>query len=333
MFLENTLREAYSAVNPYCTGPFPFFLLSSPVLPDRTRREISENSLYGFPKEAVCVSVVGYGTAGGMMERLMVLGTGNASVTRCYNTCFALHDGEHAILVDAGGGNGIIHRLNQMGLDLASIRHAFVSHQHTDHLLGMIWIIRQIATLMLADQYEGYFCIHAGGGLTQTIRTISQLTLAPVMADLVDRRILLQEVEDGEKRRLGTYQFTFFDIGSSLTHQFGFTARLHNGRSLVFLGDEPLLNAGRRHAKDCDWLLSEAYCLYAQRAIFKPHEKFHSTVREACEAAAELNVCNLVLWHTEDTQLADRKRLYTEEGRQFFHGNLFVPDDLEEIIL
>ncbi len=267
------------------------------------------------------------------MEKIMVLGTGSANVTRCYNTCFALHDGKRAILVDAGGGNGIIRILNLAGLDLRQIRHAFVSHQHTDHLLGMIWIIRRVATLMLADQYEGQFCIHAGGGLTGTIRTIAQLTLAPVMADLVDRRILLLEVENGETRRLEDYQITFFDIGSNLTHQFGFATRLHNGRSLVFLGDEPLYEAGRRYAKDCDWLLCEAYCLYKERAIFKPHEKFHSTVREACEAAAKLNVRNLVLWHTEDTQLSDRKRLYTEEGRCFFHGSLFVPDDLEEIIL
>lgn len=267
------------------------------------------------------------------MEKLVVLGTGSANVTLCYNTCFALHDGKRAILVDAGGGNGILHILDQAGLDLAHIRHAFVSHQHTDHLLGMIWIVRRVATLMLAGQYEGNFLIHAGGGLVEILRTIVQLTLAPVMADLVDKRILLKKVRDGETCLLEDYPFTFFDLGSNLTRQFGFSTRLHNGRSLVFLGDEPLHEAGRPYAQNCDWLLSEAYCLYAERSIFKPHEKFHSTVREACEAAAECHVKNLVLWHTEDTQLAQRKRLYTEEGRQFFHGNLFVPDDLEEIIL
>ena len=42
---------------------------------------------------------------------------------------------------------------------------------------------------------------------------------------------------------------------------------------------------------------------------------------------------NLVLWHTEDTRLPERKALYTAEGRQYFPGNLFVPDDLESIAL
>jgi ribonuclease Z len=40
-----------------------------------------------------------------------------------------------------------------------------------------------------------------------------------------------------------------------------------------------------------------------------------------------------VLYHTEDKNIANRKRLYTEEGRQYYHGNLFVPDDLETILL
>ena len=78
---------------------------------------------------------------------------------------------------------------------------------------------------------------------------------------------------------------------------------------------------------------SEAFCLYADRDRFKPYEKHHSTVREACETATELGVENLVLWHTEDTRLPERKTLYTAEGRQYFFGNLFVPDDLESIAL
>ena len=43
----------------------------------------------------------------------------------------------------------------------------------------------------------------------------------------------------------------------------------------------------------------------------------------------KLGVPNLVLYHTEETHLNERKRLYTEEGMQYYHGNLYVPDDLE----
>jgi ribonuclease Z len=80
-------------------------------------------------------------------------------------------------------------------------------------------------------------------------------------------------------------------------------------------------------------LLHEAFCRYAQRDVFRPYEKHHSTVRDACELAERLGVRNLVLYHTEDHTIADRRRLYTDEGAAYFHGNLYVPDDLEVIEL
>ena len=60
------------------------------------------------------------------MEQLYVLGTGNAAVTRCYNTCFAVKDGSEFFLVDAGGGNGILRILNDMNVPLNSIHNIFV---------------------------------------------------------------------------------------------------------------------------------------------------------------------------------------------------------------
>lgn len=47
---------------------------------------------------------------------ITMLGTGNALVTRCYNTCFTLHSmGGALMLVDAGGGNGILTQLERAG--------------------------------------------------------------------------------------------------------------------------------------------------------------------------------------------------------------------------
>ena len=42
-----------------------------------------------------------------------------------------------------------------------------------------------------------------------------------------------------------------------------------------------------------------------------------------------LNVPNLILYHTEDDNIERRKALYTAEGRLYYKGNLYVPDDLE----
>ena len=39
--------------------------------------------------------------------------------------------------------------------------------------------------------------------------------------------------------------------------------------------------------------LHEAFCLYEDADRFKPYEKHHSTVKDACEAAQKLHVENL----------------------------------------
>lgn len=70
------------------------------------------------------------------MKNLIVLGTGHALVTQCYNTCFALTVDDQYILVDGGGGNGILSQLQRAEIPYDKIHHAFVSHGHTDHLLG-----------------------------------------------------------------------------------------------------------------------------------------------------------------------------------------------------
>ena len=50
-----------------------------------------------------------------------MLGTGNALVTRCYNTCFAIQDDDEYFLVDAGGGNGIMRQLQDAGIPMEPV--------------------------------------------------------------------------------------------------------------------------------------------------------------------------------------------------------------------
>ena len=70
-----------------------------------------------------------------------------------------------------------------------------------------------------------------------------------------------------------------------------------------------------------------------QRDTFKPYEKCHSTALDAGKLAEELGVKNLILYHTEEKTLANRKENYTREAAKNFKGRIFVPDDLEVIEL
>ena len=266
-------------------------------------------------------------------ETLILLGTGNATVTRCYNTCFAIQIGEEYFLTDTGGGNGILTKLKKAEIPLEAIHEIFISHEHTDHLLGLVWLIRMIATRMKKGQYEGDLQIYCHKELEKTIRTIVELTVQKKFCRMIGERIFFRTVKDGETKKILDYDVTFFDIRSTKAKQFGFTTKLQNGRKFTFLGDEPYQEHEEKYAENADWLLHEAFCLYRDRDLYSPYEKHHTTVKEACEQAEALGAKNLILYHTEDKNLAERKKLYTEEGRQYYHGNLLVPEDLERILL
>jgi len=265
------------------------------------------------------------------MRELIVLGTGNAQAVNYYNTCFALRLDEGLFLVDAGGGNGILTQLRKAEIDFLDIHHMLVTHAHSDHLLGAIWVIRMIGQNI--KNYDGDFTIYAHDEAASAIKTICSLTLPGSVLKLIGDRINIKEITNGESLEVLDESFTFFDICSGKMKQFGFSARFRDGMIFTCLGDEPFSEGCRVYAEGSTWLTSEAFCLYRERDIFKPYEKHHSTVREACETAAALSAANLVLWHTEDSHDSKRKKLYQDEGRAYYDGNLIVPEDLDVIQL
>ena len=71
------------------------------------------------------------------MSKIIMLGTGNGGTLDLYNTCFVIQNDNGNFLVDTGSGIEIIKRLKQSSIDYRSLRHIFISHSHTDHVLGI----------------------------------------------------------------------------------------------------------------------------------------------------------------------------------------------------
>lgn len=265
-------------------------------------------------------------------SQIIMLGTGHATVTRCYNTCFLLKWSGGSILVDAGGGNGILSQLEKSGTSLTDIHNMFITHAHTDHILGAVWVVRMVIQLMRRDTYRCNFTIFSHDKALNTLQSICNLTLATGYNSYIGTRVLFHEVKDGDAINLeGGTSIRCFDIHSTKEKQFGFRATLPDGVDLVCLGDEPYNESNRQYATNADWLLCEAFCLYADRETFKPYEKHHSTALDAGAMAHSLNARNLLLYHTEDSALPTRKQSYTAEAAKNFTGRICVPDDLEVI--
>lgn len=260
--------------------------------------------------------------------KLTMLGTGNALVTECYNTCFVLEENNHYLLVDGGGGNGILHQLKHAGINWKNIKSIFVTHKHLDHITGIIWIIRMICQHMKQGEYDDDATIYAHEEAITLLIDISQKLLQKKDVEFINKRLHFKVVGDGEKVNILNREVTFFDIQSTKAKQFGFCMKLNNGK-LTCCGDEPYNICEEKYVKDSKWLLHEAFCLNSQSDIFHPYEKHHSTVKDACEIADTLNIENIILYHTEDHNLKNRKELYIGEGKKYFKGNIFVPNDLE----
>ena len=268
--------------------------------------------------------------------QITMLGTGNATVSQIYNTCFVLQTPSTLMLVDAGGGNGILAQLKKVNVQISDIHHLFVTHAHTDHVLGVIWVIRMVAQ---CKGYEGLLHVYGNDKVMKVIKTIIDMILAKKQLTKVAERVVFHQLEDGDCFEVGDMKLECFDIQSTKEKQFGFRAELPSSDEsdkplvLACLGDEPYNEQNRRYIVGADWMMCEAFCLYADRDTFKPYEKCHSTALDAGKLAEELGVKNLILYHTEEKTLANRKENYTREAAKNFKGRIFVPDDLEVIEL
>lgn len=265
--------------------------------------------------------------------KITMLGTGNAMVTECYNTCFVIEDGGRHFMVDGGGGNTILHQLRHAGFDWMDMRDIFVTHKHVDHIMGIIWMVRLICQNMASGKYVGEANIYGHEEVIALVDDIARKLLSSKHTKFIGDRLHLITLTDGEEKVIIDKKFTFFDIHSTKAKQFGFTMDMGNGEKFTCCGDETYNDSEEEYVKGSKWLLHEAFCLYSQADIFKPYEKHHSTAKDACEIAEKMQVKNLLLYHTEDKNLPMRKELYTKEGRDFFSGNIFVPEDMETILL
>lgn len=262
-----------------------------------------------------------------MNTQLIMLGTGSAFPARSYNTCFVIRTDGFVWMVDAGGGNGIIGRLRQASVDVAEIRHLFVTHSHTDHILGVVWIIRSVINLARGDGYMGRLNIYGNSDVIAAIDTICRLTLLESHYSMLASLVEFHDTDVEPEAELPGARVFFADCHSEGVRQTGFRMTFDSGRSIVCLGDESLTERNRSVASGADWLLCGAFCSYADRDIFKPYEKHHYTVRDVARVAAGCGIANLLLYHCEDRDTARRHELYSREAAEFYSGRVVVPVD------
>lgn len=266
------------------------------------------------------------------MLKITMLGTGMGTTKRLYNTCFTIHNDDGVFLVDCGGSIEIINRLTKAGVPLEQLKNIFISHTHTDHILGFIWLLKGMANLIMGGKITEKINVYCNDSVYEAIKGIFSYTLPPILIEAIDQCTKFIIIKEDEKYCIHGITYQFFDLKAKGPKQYGFECQFGNKNRLIFLGDEPLNPYLEERVKNAEYVMHEAYCLDSEKEIFKPYEKNHSTALSAAKVMEGLKVKNLILYHTEESH-DNIKELYEQEAKQVFTGNVLVPNEMEEVEL
>jgi ribonuclease Z len=301
-----------------------------------------------------------------MPLRVTFLGTSGAVPTRTRNTSgvFVARDGE-GLLFDAGEGTQ--RQMIRFGTGF-TVSHLFVTHLHGDHVLGIPGLLQTMDFNDREAPLTIHVPSGTGRRTTTFVDALGNSPSFPVRIDEVGGGDVAYRAEEYEVRAFETDHDTRsvgyallederkgrFDreraeeLGVPVGPKF---SRLHEGeqieledgtvvrpeqvvgeprpgRSLVYTGDTRPTDATVDVADDPDLLIHDA--TFADDGVDRADDTAHSTARQAGEIARRAGATRLALVHVSSRYAGDVSR-HVGEARGVFDGEVFVPDDGDEL--
>ncbi len=266
--------------------------------------------------------------------RISFLGTGAGNSTRRTHTAIAVECPDGArLLLDASSGNSVLRQADAMGIDLRAFDDVLLSHDHPDHMSGLVFI-QFDRTLFSADTPP--VRVHAS---EEALRGLKRLSLATRLnvTDVAGnfgrtpqgREVLeWRPAEPGQPVQLGPETVAWHFPADHITGAVGWRVE-SCGRSLVFSGDTRYTRELVEAAAGADLLIHEAFSV---GDVEFASSRGHVTAGEAGQAAAEARVSRLVLTHITDPYHDDPSPL-GEEAAHHFVGPIGLAHDLYRLDL
>ncbi|MBI1735705.1 MAG: MBL fold metallo-hydrolase [Candidatus Rokubacteria bacterium] len=260
-------------------------------------------------------------------RRVVFLGTGGALNVERYQSSILVESGSVRILLDTGGGLGLVRRLLAAGIDPASVNHVFLSHRHLDHVGGLEPFI---LTVSLDARRRGVepppVTIYASEDSARAVNATLDA------ADAAGRGRL------GARLRWATPAFAAREAvapGVALTlvpvdhlprggGAAGCVVDL-DGVRVAYSGDTMPSPALAQAAHGVDLLIHEVGGLDAQADTV--HVPYHSTAGEAGRIAAAAGARALALFHLPSSAYANPGELLAEARRFAPDTDVFVTED------
>ena len=174
--------------------------------------------------------------------------------------------------------------------------------------------------------------IYCNDVVYEAIKEVSKYILPDKLMKAIYEICEFVILKDEDKQKINGMEYTFFDINAKKVKQTGFMMWLNESEKFTFIGDETCSETTKKYVENSKWLFADAYMAEKEAEEYNPIQKHHhSTVKFVAELCKELNVKNVIMSHTVDTDLENRKKLFTEDAHKYYGGKVYVPDDLEVI--
>lgn len=254
-------------------------------------------------------------------KKIIFLGTGSAMAEKAFNTCIAfLDENNDCFLIDAGGGNSIFYHLKKANIEITQLNNIFITHNHTDHILGILWIMRKFASIK-----NDFICdFYLPESVYNDLMQLSNITISKGQLNKALEHIKFNIIHDSETFNIGKNKVTFFNTLYEKTTQFGCKIESNNLK-IGFCGDVPLLQENFSKLKEVDILIHEALCDSINAEKYKVYKKGHSTAKDAGKIAKEIKAKKLILIHKDDEYI-NNSSLYKDAISEF-DGDVIIPED------
>lgn len=196
--------------------------------------------------------------------RVTLLGTGSpAPVMRRFGPGVLVEAGGKKLLIDCG--RGTTQRLLQAGLRLGQVDALFVTHLHSDHIVGIpdLWLTGWLEAAYA--QRKGAFRVFGPEGTQNLMQGLAKAYEWDIRARVADQNLVpenvradVTEFKAGVVFDQGGVKVTAFEVdhGDLLKPAFGFRVD-HAGRSVTISGDTRFSENLIQHAKGTDLLIHQ----------------------------------------------------------------------------